>query len=90
MLAAMILAGVEGIKNQASPPPPTTGSAMTQPASLPRHIWEAIQCLAEPSTLATFLGRDLITAYQGILLLAAERFSASVSEWEIEEYRCVL
>ncbi len=90
MLAAMILAGVEGIENQATPPPPTTGSAMIHPVSLPRHIWEAIQCLEEPSTLTASLGQDLIMAYRGILLLAAERFSASVSEWEIEEYRCIL
>ncbi len=89
MLAAMILAGVEGIEDQVSPPPPITGAVAPQ-VSLPRHIWEAIQCLAEPSSLAALFEQDLITAYRGILMLAADRFAASVSEWEIQEYRCIL
>lgn len=89
-LAAMIVAGVEGIRHKIEPPPPVTANAVTYNVEFPRNIWEAIQCLAEPSAVTTFLGQDLITAYRGVLLLAMERFSGHVTDWEINEYRSIL
>ncbi len=89
-LAAMIVAGVEGIQHQIAPPSPITGDAATPDVSLPRNEWEAVQCLAESSTLTTFLGVELIAAYRAILLLSAERFAAHVTDWEIAEYRGIL
>jgi glutamine synthetase len=89
-LAAMIVAGVEGIRYQTDPGPPTTGSATSAEVSLPMTVWEAVQCLAEDSAVTTFLGQELSTAYRGILRLTAERFAAHVTDWEIAEYRGIL
>ncbi len=89
-LAAMIVAGVEGIRHKIDPGPPTTGNAVTTPIALPRNIWEALQCLEQPSALTEFLGADFTTAYRGLLLQTADRFEAHVTDWEIAEYRGIL
>jgi glutamine synthetase len=89
-LAAMIVAGVEGIRQQTDPGPPATGNATTAEVSLPLTVWDAIRCLAEETAVTTFIGRELITAYRGILRLATERFAAHVTDWEIAEYRGIL
>jgi glutamine synthetase len=89
-LAAMIVAGVEGIRGEIDPGPPTTGDAATTRVALPRNLWEALQCLEESSAITAFLGTDFTTAYRGLLLQTADRFEAHVTDWEIAEYRGIL
>jgi glutamine synthetase len=89
-LAAMIMAGLDGIRREIEPGPPTTGDAATAEVALPRNLWEAIDCLAKPSPLIEFLGPEFVTAYRGLLLQTVERFEAHVTNWEIAEYRGIL
>ena len=89
-LAAMIVAGVEGIQRELDPGPPATGDAATSEVALPRNLWAAIESLAEPSPLIDFLGDAFVMAYRGLLLQTAARFEAHVTDWEIAEYRGIL
>ena len=89
-LAAMMVAGVNGIQREIEPGPPATGDAATSEVALPRNLWEAIECLAGPSPLIDFLGAEFVMAYRGLLLQTVERFEAHVSDWEIAEYRGIL
>jgi glutamine synthetase len=89
-LAAMIVAGVDGIQREIEPGPPATGDAATSEVALPRNLWAAIECLVEPSSLIDFLGATFLMAYRGLLLQTAERFEAHVTDWEIAEYRGIL
>ncbi len=89
-VAAMAVAGVDGIRREIDPGPPRTGDAATSGVALPRNLWEAIQCLAEPSPVIDFLGTAFVMAYRGLLLQTAERFEAHVTDWEIAEYRGIL
>jgi glutamine synthetase len=89
-LAAMLVAGVDGIRRQLDPGSPVKGDASTSDAVIPRSIRAAAECLRQPHPVTEFLGEDLITAYRGNLLRTADRFETYVTDWEINEYRAIL
>jgi len=89
-LAAMLVAGLDGIQREIDPGPPATGDATTSQVALPRNVWEAIRCLDEPSPLIDFLGPEFVMAYRGLLLQTAERFEAHVTDWEVAESQGIL
>jgi glutamine synthetase len=89
-LAAMLAAGVDGIKRQTDPGPPIVGDAVTGEAAVPTNIREAAACLEENSAITELLGHDMLSAYRGILLRTADRFDSYVTNWEIVEYSNIL
>ena len=89
-LAAIITAGIEGVRTESDPGPPAKGDAMTGEAAVPTNMREAAQSLLEPSAITALLGDDVIMAYRGILLRTADLFEAFVTDWEVAHYRDIL
>jgi len=89
-LAAMIFAGIDGIRLKTDPGRPSTGDATGHTVALPAGLNEACACLSEKSALTDHMGADLVMSYRGVLLNAADRFAEHVTDWEIAEYRSIM
>jgi glutamine synthetase len=89
-LAIMIFAGLAGLEQNLDPGRPAAGSASSSHQQLPGNLWDAIRCLNESMDAVEFFGQELITAYRGLLLQAADNLEKHVTDWEIAKYRDIL
>jgi glutamine synthetase len=94
-IAAILTAGLEGIKNKMQPPPPmdTNIYSMTKEQrrennidSLPTSLKEAIFEMENSSLAKDILGEHIYYKYIEAKKVEWEKYSASISQWEIEQY----
>jgi glutamine synthetase len=87
-LAAILAAGLDGIRNRIEPPAPLVNQdAYTAEAKrLPRTLPTALQALAEDALFRTWLGEEFVHHFIALRQAEYERFHAHVTDWELKEY----
>jgi glutamine synthetase len=90
-IAAILAAGLDGVRNELEPPRPLDGDAYHAPedvrgGSLPQSLGEAIDALEADAALCDALGRETVETFATIKRFEIERHSAHVSDWELDEY----
>jgi glutamine synthetase len=90
-IAAVLFAGLDGIRRSLDPGEPLEGDAYTLPAEragarLPATLDEALDALEADEVLVESLGRELVDTFVAVKRFESERHRMHVSEWELEEY----
>ncbi|HOV79461.1 MAG TPA: glutamine synthetase family protein [Bacillota bacterium] len=94
VLAAALEAGLYGITNKISPPPPLSDRhfnpewlrKLAKRKGLPRNLGEALPALAGDEIVARALGEYIVSRFIEIKELEWERFQSEVHQWELDEY----
>ena len=102
VMAAVLAAGLDGLRNKIDPPAETSGIAygLTGVADLPQHLGDSLAALEADSTLRTALGEEFITLFTAVKkheIAKAEKgcathpysaayFNDHVDPWEVAEY----
>ena len=86
--AAMIAAGIHGIREKITPPPPVRGNSYGQPGAspLPRSLGEAAERLNQSRAARDAFGDQVVDYYVHHARLEAEEYGAQVGEWELKRY----
>ncbi len=86
--AAIIAAGLEGIKNKRDPGEPShinmyeEGHKILSAKKLPSNLLDALRLLEKNKILKEELGADLIEAYVKLKMMEWNQFTNHLSEWE--------
>jgi glutamine synthetase len=86
--AALIGAGLYGIRGRIEPPAETTGNAYaaTDRQRLPRALHEAIRELESSAAAVEILGRDVVDHYLNAARVEQATYDAVVHAWDRERY----
>ena len=94
-MAASIFAGLDGIKNDLTPPAPTDTNIFEMTKQelndesiemLPRTLGEAIKAFRKSEFLRDAIGEHVYTKYYAAKKEEWSRYRTRVSQWEIDEY----
>jgi glutamine synthetase len=90
-IAAALLAGAHGIREQLTPPVPVTGDAYRADPDvigeeLPKTLEASLDALEADEILCQGLGPEIIATFLAMKRFEIERHRAWVSDWEIAEY----
>lgn len=94
-LAAMLTAGLDGIKNKVTPPPPTDRNIFAMTAkereelgigSLPGSLEEALTELENSELARKVLGGHIFERYVEAKRIEWDDYRLKVHQWEIDEY----
>lgn len=94
-LAAVLKAGLDGIKNKINPPKPVTSNVYKLDEmeikemsikSLPANIYEAVDELSKDEVIKEALGEHVYKKFTDAALFEWNEYQKHVSEWEIERY----
>jgi glutamine synthetase len=88
-IAALLFAGLDGVRAQLDPPEPLTGDAYRAEAAggvLPDSLEKALDALEADTELCEAMGTDLVETFLAIKRFEIERFNAWTTDWEIDEY----
>ncbi len=90
-IAAMLLAGADGIRRELEPPAPIEGDAYrADPAligkALPTGLEQAIAALEADEVLREGLGQEIVDTLVALKSFEIQRHREWVSDWEIAEY----
>jgi glutamine synthetase len=89
IVAALLAAGLDGVRRGLEPPPPVEGNAYRAAGAgtpLPRSLGAALDLLAADSVLVDALGAELVETFVRMKRFEVERFSEWVTDWELDEY----
>src|SRR5262245_4514282 len=100
IVAAVLLAGLDGIERELEPPEPVVGDAYRADEAhagtrLPADLGAALDALEADSVLVEQLGAELIATFLAMKRFEVERFTEAagaaldvetVTAWEVEEY----
>jgi glutamine synthetase len=99
LVAALLLAGLDGIERELVPPEPVVGDSYRADdahagSSLPSDLGAALDALEADTRLVAGLGDQLVRTFVTMKRFEVERFEDAVgkldvedvSEWEVEEY----
>jgi glutamine synthetase len=99
MIAALLLAGLDGIERGLAPPDPVVGDAYRMDeahagSALPADLGAALDALEADTVLVERIGKSLVSTFVAMKRFEVERFTEAVgeldveavSQWEIEEY----
>ncbi|CAN5461720.1 type I glutamate--ammonia ligase [soil metagenome] len=91
VIAAVIFAGLDGLRRELEPPAPLTGDAYTMDPSqqgepLPQRFGDALDALEADEVLCGALGSELVETFLAIKRFELERFMAYTTDWELTEY----
>jgi glutamine synthetase len=90
-IAAVLVAGAHGVREDLAPPPPVEGDAyradreVIGPA-LPGSLDAALEALESDKVLCRALGPEIVETFLAVKRFEIERHRAWVSDWEIAEY----
>ncbi len=88
--AALIASGLDGIVRKSDPGPRRDNNSYTDPLpidqvkALPENLLDALRCLKSNEMLMQSLGESFITAYLKLKHQEWNRYSACVTNWELE------
>jgi glutamine synthetase len=90
-IAAVLLAGAEGVRGELTPPAAVAGDAYrADPAvigeELPRTLEAALDALQDDALLCAGLGEEIVATFLAMKRFEVERHRAWTSDWEIDEY----
>ncbi|KLU61991.1 glutamate--isopropylamine ligase [Peptococcaceae bacterium CEB3] len=87
-LAAMLAAGMDGIRRQIKPPPPLLNqdAYASDFLGLPRSLPQALAALEEDTFFWETLGQDYLRHFISMRRKEWERYEAAVTDWEYKEY----
>lgn len=90
-IAAVLLAGADGVRRELSPPAPLTGDAYRADPELigrplPTSLDAALDAFAADAVLRDGLGPEIVETFTTVKRFELERHRAWVSDWEIDEY----
>ncbi|AOY77619.1 type I glutamate--ammonia ligase [Clostridium formicaceticum] len=94
-LAAVLKAGLDGIKNEIEPPAPVCSNVYHMSdeemkekgiEGLPTNLYEAIQELSKDEVLKEALGAHIFEKFSDAALLEWSEYSRYVSQWELDRY----
>ena len=90
-IAAVLLAGLDGIERELSPPTAVTGDAYRADEAhagtrLPADLGSALDALAADAWLREGLGEELVETFFAVKRFELERFGQWVTDWELDEY----
>ncbi len=90
--AVMLAAGLDGIRKEMVPPPPTEenlyeiDSARSGLQMMPASLGEALDELEKDEVIQAALGNHIFERYMGAKRQEWEEYRVSVSQWELERY----
>jgi glutamine synthetase len=90
-IAAVLLAGADGIRRELEPPAPIVGDAYrADPAligeTLPKVLEDALEALEADAVLRDGLGPEIVDTFLAVKGFEIQRHREWVSDWEIAEY----
>jgi len=94
-LAAILKAGIDGIKNDITPPEPVTSNVYEMCDkemfdkgidSLPGNLYEAVKALSKDSVIQEALGAHVYEKFSEAALLEWGEYSRYISQWELDKY----
>ena len=90
-IAAVLLAGAEGIRESLAPPAPVSGDAYRADpdvigAELPGTLEASLDALEADTLLCDGLGAEIVETFLAMKRFEVERHRSWVSDWEIAEY----
>ncbi|MFL5858999.1 MAG: glutamine synthetase, partial [Solirubrobacteraceae bacterium] len=90
-IAAVLFAGLEGVRCRLDPGEPLTGDAYRAPedqagSPLPLSLDDALDALEADEVIAAAMGPELVETFTAVKRFELERHRMHVSEWELEEY----
>ena len=90
-IAAVLLAGADGVRRRLTPPPAVGGDAYRAEedvigAQLPTSLEQALAALGADTVLREGLGEEIVETFLAMKGFELERHRAWVSDWEISEY----
>jgi glutamine synthetase len=87
-IAATLLAGLRGLREELQLPEPVEGDAYTQPQehALPASLTEALDALDGDAYLRDAVGAPIVDTFLAMKRFEAERHRQWVSDWERDEY----
>ncbi len=88
-VAAVLLAGLDGIQRKLDPPPRVHGDlsgAIPQAGALPRSLDASLATLRADGYLSEALGQALVEAFCVVKESELQRFHTAVTDWEVREY----
>lgn len=86
--AAIIAAGLEGVRNKRDPGEPShinmyeEGHTIKNPKTLPFNLLDALRLLEKNKILKEELGEDLVDAYVKLKMIEWNEFTCHLSQWE--------
>lgn len=93
--AAMLIAGLHGVRNQIEPPEPIADNIYALSAqekkqrgiaSLPGDFKEALACLSADEVLCDALGRNFIGRFLALKGKEVSEFATTIHPWELKKY----
>jgi glutamine synthetase len=88
-IATCLAAGLHGIENQLTPPPPASGDASRGDAGfapLPRTLREATAALANSASARAVLGEPFVDHYVRTRDWEVRQYERAVTDWELRRY----
>jgi glutamine synthetase len=90
-IAGVLLAGLDGIENELTPPEPVVGDAYRADEAhagtrLPADFGAALDALEADETLCAGLGEELVETFFAMKRFEVDRFNQWVTDWELDEY----
>lgn len=87
-LAAVLAAGLDGIRNKIEPAPPLENqdAYISDFEQLPRSLWEALSNLKKDTFFKEMLGKQFINDYLILRQAELNRYMFHVTDWELQEY----
>jgi glutamine synthetase len=87
--AAVLAAGLHGLRDELAPTEPISGDAYTAEApgaSLPDRLEDALDALEADARLTDLIGRETVEVFLEMKRFECERHRQWVSDWEQDEY----
>lgn len=89
--AAVLFAGLDGIRNELEPPAPIDGDAYAidpeiQGEPLPLSLGTALDALEADATLREAVGAEIVDTFLAIKRFELDRYRQHTSDWDLAEY----
>ena len=89
--AALLFAGLDGIRRDLAPPPAVAGLVYELPEEeqgdpIPLSLGTALDALESDAMLREAMGRQLVSTFLTIKRFELERYERHVSDWDLAEY----
>jgi glutamine synthetase len=87
-IAAILFAGLHGLREELPLPDPVSGDAYTQEAggSVPLSLEAALDALEADKYIRDAIGDEIVTPFVAMKRFELERHRAWTSDWEVDEY----